>query len=115
MPTEPLPSELDQLERELSAAFRADPSPSLGHRIATTVQNELRRKRTVDRWNFAAALAATFLIWANLSLCAVSVTDFRFRPEPKTLPVEELAQEIHKLLPELTREDAHREAVMMSR
>jgi hypothetical protein len=111
---EPLPSDLDQIERSLSSALQSDPSPALRTRITTVVHSELRRKKTADRWNFAIAMAATFLIWGNLSLCAVSVTDFHFRPEREGPPVEQLAQEIQKLLPELSKEEAYREAVLMN-
>ena len=114
MSNEPLPSDLDRIERNLSAVLSADPSPSLHDRITTVVHKELRRKKTAVRWNFAIAMAATFLIWGNLSLCAVSVTDFHFRPEREGPPVDQIAQEIQKLVPELSREDAYREAVLMS-
>jgi hypothetical protein len=114
MNDEPMPFDFEQIEHELAAALRSDPPPALGNRIASAVRGELRRKRTAERWNFALATAATFLIWANLSLCAVSVTDFNFRPERQAPPVERMAQEIQTLLPELTREQAYRQAALMS-
>jgi hypothetical protein len=114
MSTEPLPSDLEQIERKLSSAMQADPSPELRSRITSALRGELRRKRKADRWNFAMAMAATFLIWGNLSLSAVSVTDFHFRPEREHPPVEQIARDIRKLVPELSREEAYREAVLMS-
>ena len=78
------------------------------------MHKELRQKETADRWNFAIAMVATFLIWGNLSLCAVSVTDFHFRPERENPHVDQIAREIQKLLPELSREEAYREAALMS-
>jgi hypothetical protein len=64
-------------------------------------------------WSFAAAVAAAALVWINLSLSATLATDFNGRAVTQGPPVEQVAQQIRQLLPELSDDEALRQAVML--
>ena len=98
-------------EQEL-LGLSGDPDPKLRGRILATVRRELRQT-TRDRWAWSAAVAAALIVlWANL---AWSVS----RPTAPTIGQRatdaELAAQIHELLPELSPEEARRQASWLKR
>jgi hypothetical protein len=111
---EPLTPDIEQFESKLSAAFAHDPPPALRSRVVAAVRGELRRKRATDRWKRAMVIAATLLVWANLTFCAYSLSGVRYQREGAGLPVDQMARELRKIAPELSREEAYRQALAMS-
>ncbi len=108
MNDEHLPPELRELEAELTAAFRAELPESLRPRVEKSRREEFGRRKNADRWRFAAAAAATALIWMNLSLCATSATDFF--PQPSlggSVDATAAARQLHEILPDLSPEEAN--------
>jgi hypothetical protein len=108
-----LPPELENLERELTSRHAPLPPVEFRQRITSTMRNRLRRERRQDFWNFAAAAAIVAGVWLNLSMSAVSETDFHFHLSDNRPLIEQTTKEIQKLLPEMSAEDAHREALLL--
>jgi hypothetical protein len=109
-----LPPELESLEHELAARSTARPAAELRQKITSGVHNCLHRERRLDFWRFAGAAALVAAVWLNLSLSAVRETNFHFQLADHRPSIEQTAREIQKLLPEMSAEDARREAVLLS-
>ena len=118
MNSDRLPPELQRLERELAARPRPQPSADLRDRIvgqmqSALVRNGLVREGSRNRWTFVVALAISVMLWMNLSLSATRATehDLRFGGEPPS--VAELTDELRRAAPELTEQEATRQAVLL--
>jgi hypothetical protein len=109
----PLPPELQRLERHLTARERPQPSYQAKQRLLCSVRAERRRSQARGRWTFAVAMAATVLVWLNLSLCATKATDCGLGLVGPHQPVENGAEQIHQLLPDLPPREAARQAVLL--
>ncbi len=109
----PLPPELERLEARLAARERPQPSHQAKQRLLCSVRAELRRSRAQSRWAFAAAMAATVLVWLNLSLCATQATDCGLELGGPRQSLESGAEQIHQLLPDLPPREVTRQAVLL--
>jgi hypothetical protein len=108
-----LPPELQQLQEELLAHPRPDPPANLRQRVMDGVCGELRPNGWRARWAFAASLAAAVLVWVNLSLTATRATDCGLRVGYLPEVVDETTQQIVRLLPQISPEEARREALLL--
>jgi hypothetical protein len=108
-----LPSELLQLERDLANRSLSAASAGLRHKILDDVRRRLRAERSRNRWQFAAAVAAAALLWANLSMSATQATDFGLRPTGRSESVETFAWQSRQLAPESSAEEARPQAVLL--
>jgi hypothetical protein len=108
-----LPLELQRLERQLVARERPQPSHQAKQRWLCSVRAELRPLQARGRWAFAIAMAATVLVWLNLSLCATQATDCGLGLGGSHEPLEGGAQQIHQLLPDLSPREVMRQAVLV--
>ena len=108
-----LPAELEALQRELRERQPTHLPADLRGRVIGGVRAELARERSRGQWTFAAAVAAAAVIWINLSISATQSTDFGldFRGEPPS--VETVAEQIQRTLPEISRREALRQAVLL--
>jgi len=111
-----LPGEL----REVEAALAARPLPEIAGtaraRILSGVRAELAlRERTAapSWWRFAAACAALFLLWLNLSISAVNWTEFRLSPDESQFDERSALAQIQGLIPDCTGEEARRELLLL--
>jgi hypothetical protein len=109
----PLPPELEQLERQLAVRERPQPLSQAKQRLLCSVRAESRRSRARSRRAFAVAMAATVLVWLNLSLCATQATDFGLELDGRQPPLENDAAQIQQLLPDLAPSEAMRQAVLL--
>ena len=109
----PLPPELERLERHLAARERPQPSDRAKQRLLGSVRAELERSRRGRRWAFAVAMAATVLVWLNLSLCATQATDCGLKLDGRHRPADNGAEQIRQLLPDLAPREAMRQAVLL--
>ena len=111
-----LPDELRQLEEELIASRSSEPPTELRDRVLGEVQHalavELRVSLRQSRWAFAVAVAASVLVWMNMSISATTATDCRAQLTSPAAEIDRLAAEIHELLPELSAEDARRQTII---
>ena len=73
---ESLPDELAEIERQLVAARRTESVVYLRSRVLGGVREQLRRDRRQQAWNFVAALAASALVWVNVSLSISGLTNY---------------------------------------
>jgi hypothetical protein len=108
-----LPSELQQLERDLIEHSRRRTSDDLRPRILGDLRSRLRAEQLRSRWQFALAVALVVLVWMNLSISATQATDFGLRPATPPENVETIAEQIRQLAPELSPEESRREAILM--
>ena len=108
-----LPPDLQELERDLAGRPRPVPPAALRQRVIGGVRAELRRNGSRNGWTFAAGLAAAVVVWVNLSLSATLATGFGSKRGGTGPPVEKVAEQIQQLLPELSDEEARRQAVLL--
>jgi hypothetical protein len=108
-----LPPELESLERELAARSIPLPIAELRQKITSGIHNRLRRESRLDFWRFAAAAALVAAVWLNLSLSAARETNFHFQLADNRPSVEQTARQIQNLLPEMSEDDARREALLL--
>ena len=108
-----LPPELQRLEPHLAARERPQLSYQAKQRLLCSVRAELRRSQARGRWAFAVAMAATVLVWLNLSLCATQATDCGLELDGPCPPLKDRAEQIHQLLPDLPPREAMRQAVLL--
>jgi hypothetical protein len=110
-----LPDDLADLERRLAAAARRQPDAALRQRVLASVQDELRREvgaSTNDFGRFAAALAATVLLGANLSLSAALNMNWP-RDGGERDDLAATAAQIRRLDPELSEQEARQQAALL--
>jgi len=108
-----LSPELQRLQHDLAERIRQGPSAALRARVIGGVRGEFGRQRRRAGWAFAVAAAAAALVWINLSLAATLATDYRLAPGEESATVEALASQIGELLPEVSRREAVRQAVLL--
>jgi hypothetical protein len=108
-----LPSDLQQLERDLADRWLPAASAGLRQRVLDDLPTRLRAERSRSRWQFAAAVAATVLVWMNLSMSATQATDFGLRPNEPTESIETTARQIEQLVPEFSPVEARRQAMLL--
>jgi hypothetical protein len=108
-----LPPELQPLETELAARDRTAPSADLRRRALDGLSPELLHEGTRARWALAVAAAAAVLVWINLSLSASQATDYRSYVDVNGASAAATAEQIQSVLPELSRREAHRQAVLL--
>jgi len=108
-----LPLDLQQLEDELKAL----PRPTLPASLLTGVnQNACIRLRgdRRRRWHgFVVGVAASALLWANVSFRLAIATDFHMAGQPPQSRVTQLEEQLHDLLPDLDAREVRRQTVMI--
>jgi len=109
----PLPPELEQLERHLAARERSQPPRALKQQVLHGMRADLRRLQARSRWTFAAAMAATVLVWLNLSLCASQATDYGLELDGRHQSLGNDAEQIQQLFPDLPPREAMRQAILL--
>ncbi len=115
-----LPPELERLERDLVERPSPAPSGELRDRVLRGVEAELGPDQTGSAngrsngwWTFAVAMAATVLVWLNLSLSAAHATSYGLHLAAEPQSVDLAARQIRDLLPEISRRDAQRYAAVL--
>lgn len=108
-----LPSELQQLESDLSNRSLGEVSATLRRKVLDDVRSQLRIERSHARWQFAAAVAAVVLVWMNLSMSAIQATDFGFRCHEPSESIETIVQRIQQLVPDISAGEAQRQAILL--
>ena len=104
---------LEQLELELTARPRSNLPTELRARVLHDVQNKLNEEHMRGRWLFAASVAAAFVIWFNLSWFAARETEL-FGPQTvSAASLDEMIDQIQRLVPELSRLEAGRQAMLL--
>jgi hypothetical protein len=102
-----LPPELQELEQELASRPRTGPGAGLRQRILTlTSQRMLPQLASMTTMEYVVAMAATVLLFANLSLSLSNQTDYGLHQKPDTMHLEAAAQEVARLLPEARPQEA---------
>lgn len=108
-----LPKELEQLEYVLAHRPHEDPPAELRSSVMDAMQVELRRQRPRTGWWTLAAMAAAAVLWLNLSLSATNATDGHLSAQGSQQPLRTLAGQIRELLPEISSEEAWRQALVL--
>jgi hypothetical protein len=114
---DPLPPELLDLERELTARLLPEPPAELRSRVLAAVSRERPTPRPeLARGGFArfaAATAAAALVAINLSASLANNTDWRLRSPPPGPDVADLAEQIRTLAPNMPDSEARRQALLL--
>jgi hypothetical protein len=108
-----LSPELRQLEQDLIVRSRSRAVEDLRPRILGDLHGRLRTERKSSRWQFALAVAVVVLVWLNLSISATQATDCGLRLNGPSRPIQTVADEIHQLVPDLSPEEARRQAMLL--
>ena len=101
-----LPAELEQLELALFRRPLPGPSDGFRERVVSSVNVQLRQASRESGWGWVAALAAGVVLWMNLSMSATLATDFGLEGRSRGPSIEELAEEIRTVFPEISEEEA---------
>ena len=108
-----LPEDLQRLEDELKAL----PRPTLPASLFTGVYQDtcvrLRGDRRRRWYAFVVGVAASALLWANVSFRAAIATDFHLTGRPQPSSVLQLEEQLHDLLPDLDAREVRRQTVMI--
>jgi hypothetical protein len=105
--------DIEQLEQELATRSRSGPSGELRARVLREVGRKLQDEQRRGAWLFAASVAAVFVIWLNLSWFAARETDFFELKTVSATSVDEITDQIQRLVPELSRQEAGRQALLL--
>jgi hypothetical protein len=114
-----LPKDLVELEADLNALFVTEPPRGLRDRVLlATGKNRAALLATAEGsqeswWAFAVGLAACIAFWANLSFSALN-HEIRFAGGAELSSIDRQTTSLLEIAPELTREDARRQAAMLS-
>ncbi len=118
-----LPPELERLQRDLAERPTPARSADLRDGVMRSVeaelgpvrpeQNGLANGRPNGWWAFAVAMAATVLVWLNLSLSAAHATSYGLHLAAEPESADRAARQIRDLLPEISRRDARRYAAVL--
>ena len=104
--------ELEQLERALVGRRRPAPSPELRDRVMAGVRDELRREWSGTWVALAGSMAAAAVLWLNLLMSTARATDGCLGPDGGHRPIAEVAGRIQRLLPEISKREAMRQAIL---
>jgi len=108
-----LPEELQRLEDELKAM----PRPTLPVSLLSGVNQDTCVRLRGDqrhRWyGLVVGVAASVLLWANVSFRAAIATDFHLAGQSQQSSVTQLEAQLHDLLPDLDAREVRRQAVMI--
>jgi len=118
-----LPPELERLEGDLARRLTPAPSADLRDGVMRCVEAELASARPERNgqangrpsgwWAFAVAMAATVLVWLNLSLSAAHATSYNLHLAVEPESTDLAARQIRDLVPEISRRDARRYAAVL--
>lgn len=113
-----LPPELERIERDLAERSTPAAPSDLRDGVMRCVEAELAAVRPEETesangrpngwWAFASAMAATVLVWLNLSLSAAHATSYGLHLAAEPGSADRAARQIRDLLPEISRRDAQR-------
>ncbi len=110
-----LPPDLAAFEQQLLARERPAPEPVLRQRVLETLRQELHPPTPPGSsfWWTLAATAAGVLLWINFSMSVINNMDWHFAGRPNPAQVEETAERICALLPELPETEVYRQALLL--
>lgn len=108
----PLPTDLADLERELTTRSKASTGPSalLRGRVLAAVVQQLEAPRGAN-WSHLAYAAAAVLLMVNLSMSVAMDTDWSFGPRSDPAEYQETVTQVRGLLPDLPERDIQHLAV----
>jgi hypothetical protein len=117
MESSELPEDLADLERRLAERPRVEPGAGFRHRLSVAVRQELQKAGALpvrtSGWQFAAAVAAIVVLWANFSMSAANDTNWRLAGDPESVDTKALAAELRKLFPDMSEEEISRQALVI--
>jgi hypothetical protein len=117
MESSELPDDLANLERRLAERPRLEPNADFRHRLLLAVRLELREGGTLlvrrSSWQFAAAVAAAVVLWANFSMSVANDTNWRLAGDPQSVDTKAMSAELRKLFPDMSEEEISRQALVV--
>src|SRR3974377_1607886 len=102
MEDQPLPYEMERVERLLSRDPRPVPSAAMRRRVLGGVQSQLRRDRMLPKFRFALAFVGRFFLAMNLLLGVLGSNSFALQPSEPNPSVSEVARRLQELSPGLS-------------
>jgi hypothetical protein len=112
-----LPEDLAELESRLAGRPRLEPGTTFRDRLLAAVRQELQDGIAVPgwaaSWQFAAAVAAIVVLWANFSMSIANDTNWRLAADPESVDTKALAAELRKLFPDMSEQEANRQALVV--
>jgi hypothetical protein len=112
-----LPDDLAELESRLAGRPRLEPGATFRDRLLAAVGQELQDVGAVpgwrSSWQFAAAVAAAVVLWANFSMSVANDTNWRLAGDPESVDTKTLAAELRKLFPDMSEQEVNRQALVL--
>jgi hypothetical protein len=110
----PMPPELRDLEESLSRRSLPAPSEGLKARVLASARLSLARERAGRRWSWAAGVAATAALLANLSSNPGGLEALGAPAPIDRASVRRTADVIRETFPEIPEGEALRQAILMA-
>jgi hypothetical protein len=112
-----LPDDLAELESRLAGRPRLEPGATFRDRLLVALRQELQGNAAPPArrggWQFAAAVAAVVVLWANFSMSIASDMNWRLAGEPESVDTNALSVEVRKLFPDMSEKEVHRQALVL--
>jgi hypothetical protein len=116
MESSELPDDLADLEGRLVGRPRLEPSASFRQRLMAAVGQELQPGNALPGmrcgWQYAAAVAAFVVLWANFSMSIANNMNWRFGGNPKTVDTTALSAELRQWFPDMSEQEIHRQMLV---
>lgn len=109
MDIEPLPEDLEELERQLAASRQAPPARLRGRVLAAVPGNAAR----TDLWRFAVGVAAVMLLCLNLAMSAANHMDWRYCTPRTPSDLAADVRQLREVAPGLSEREARAIAASM--
>jgi hypothetical protein len=107
-----LPPELEDIERMFMREPRPEPGADLRWRILCDVSSELSRMRNARIGRWILGFAAIFLVGLGISWGAILATQTWIQPNPVSPSLDNVADRLQQISPNLTHEESLRQAGM---
>jgi hypothetical protein len=112
-----LSDDLADLEGRLAIRPCLEPSASFRNRLLVAVRQELKAGGAVTimrcSWQFAAAVAAVIVLWANFSMSIANDMNWRFPGDPESVDTKALSAELRKLFPDMPEQEVNHQALVL--
>jgi len=112
LPPGDLPPDLSAIERALSGGPL--PSPALRGLVTAQVEQELRRSKQLDFWQYAAAVAAVTLVVMNLTLTVSTASPQRSDPGIDREKQAAIQRQLEDMQLPLSPQEIRRQSMLMA-
>ena len=117
MTSSELPDELAELQGFLAGRQHVEPSANFHRKLVAAMRQELLEGSAAPLvrrgWQFAAAVAAAVMLWANFSMSVANDMNWRLVGDPEPSNTNALSAELRGLFPEMSEQEINQQALIV--